>query len=92
MTDRGHATDNVDDKLTFAVLKKVQQRLHGTEQRVEVVESELLAFRELQLSMLKDLQRICQLLGRHQRALIGRPWPCLRRRHPCGGRMTGKRS
>jgi phage terminase large subunit-like protein len=69
MTDRGYAADNVDDKLTFAVLKKVQQRLHGTEQRVEVVESELLAFRELQLSMLKDLQRIYQLLGRHHESL-----------------------
>lgn len=62
---------NVDEKLTFEVLKKVQQRLHRSEQRIEVVESELLAFRELQISVLQDLHRIYKLLGR-QEARLGR--------------------
>jgi hypothetical protein len=60
---------NVDEKLTFEVLKKVQQRLYRSEQRIEVVEAELLAFRELQISVLQDLHRIYKLLGRQEARL-----------------------
>ena len=60
---------NVDEKLTLEVLKKIQQRLYRSEQRIEVVESELLAFRELQISVLQDLQRIYRLLGRQEARL-----------------------
>jgi hypothetical protein len=48
-------------------------RGRGSRQRIKVAESELLAFRELQLSM-KDLQRIYRLLGRHHESL---DWPAV---------------
>jgi hypothetical protein len=60
---------NVDEKLTFEVLQKVQQRLLHSEQRIETVESEMLAFRELQISVLQDLHRIYHLLGRQEERL-----------------------
>lgn len=71
---------NVDEKLTSEILKKVQQRLHRSEQRIEVVESELLAFRELQISVLQDLHRIYKLLGRQEARLApssGAPSPAV---------------
>jgi uncharacterized protein YfkK (UPF0435 family) len=60
---------NVDEKLTFEVLQKLQQRLLRSEQRIEMVESEMLAFRELQISVLEDLHRIYRLLGRQEERL-----------------------
>jgi hypothetical protein len=60
---------NVDEKLTFEVLQKLQQRLLRSEQRIEIVESEMLAFRELQISVLEDLHRIYHLLGRQEERL-----------------------
>jgi uncharacterized protein YfkK (UPF0435 family) len=60
---------NVDEKLTFEVLQKLQQRLLRSEQRIDMVESEMLAFRELQISVLEDLHRIYRLLGRQEERL-----------------------
>lgn len=71
---------NVDEKLTFEVLQKVQQRLLRSEQRIEMVESEMLAFRELQISVLQDLHRIYHLLGRQEERLAPAPSVALARR------------
>ena len=65
---------DVNDKLTLEVLKKLQQRLHRAENKIAVYETELNVFREQQISMLQDLHRIYELLGKHQESLMhGRP-------------------
>ncbi|MGJ4945346.1 hypothetical protein ACQR1W_32620 [Bradyrhizobium sp. HKCCYLS1011] len=61
---------DINDKLTLEVLKKLQQRLHRAENKIDVYEIELSAFREQQISMLQDLHRIYELLGRHQESLM----------------------
>jgi hypothetical protein len=60
---------DVDEKLTLEVLKKLQQRLYRAEEIICGFEVELVAVREYQISVLKDLHKIYDLLGRHQTRL-----------------------
>jgi hypothetical protein len=60
---------DIDEKLTLEVLKKVQQRLYRAEEIICGFEVELVAAREHQISVLKDLHRIYDLLGRHHSRL-----------------------
>jgi hypothetical protein len=67
---------DVDEKLTFEVLKKLQQRLYRAEEIICGFEVELVAVREHQISVLKDLYRIYDLLGRQDNRLVdGRAQP-----------------
>lgn len=66
---------DVDDRLTMEVLKRLQQRLHRAETKIDAYEMELSAYREHQISMLKDLQRIYELLGQHHESLHSRTSP-----------------
>lgn len=60
---------DVDEKLTFEVLKKLQQRLHNAEAKIHGYECELSAHREHQIAVLKDLRKIFELLGHHHERL-----------------------
>jgi hypothetical protein len=65
----------INEKLTFEVLKKVQQQLRQIEQKIDGFEAELGAVRNCavgldvvrtcQLSMLKDLSYLYGLMARH---------------------------
>jgi len=65
----------VNETLTFEVLRKVQQQLRQIEQKIEGFEAELgavrrreielQAMRSCQLAMLKDLREIYGLMARH---------------------------
>ena len=61
---------DVDDRLTLEVLKKLQQRLHRAESKIDIYESELSMFREQQISVLRDLHQIYELLGQHHESLM----------------------
>ncbi|WP_316188570.1 hypothetical protein [Bradyrhizobium sp. SZCCHNS1054] len=61
---------DVDDRLTLEVLKRLQQRLHRAENKIDDYEIELNLFREQQISVLRDLHQIYELLGQHHESLI----------------------
>lgn len=60
---------DVDEKLTLEVLKKLQQRLHHAEMRIDGYQTELSVYREQQVAVLKDLHKIYELLGYHHERL-----------------------